>query len=61
LGFEREVSAFIVWSVERGVTLCLVVYIQKSDFHLINIFCVENIVKKCIMASPGDFLVFCTA
>ena len=40
---------------------CLVVYDQKSDFHLINIFCVVIVVKKCIMASPGNLLIFCTA
>ena len=26
---------------------CLVVYVQKSDFHLINVFCVVIVVKKC--------------
>jgi len=26
---------------------CLVVYVQKSDFHLINAFCVVIVVKKC--------------
>jgi len=36
-------------------------YIQKSDFHLINVFCVMIVVKRCIMASPGSLLVFCTA
>jgi len=25
---------------------CLVVYVQKSDFHLINVFCVVIVVKK---------------
>jgi len=38
----------------------LVVYVQKSDFRLINVFCVV-IVKKSTMDSPGSFLVFCTA
>jgi len=26
---------------------CLVVYVQKSDFHMINVFCVVIIVEKC--------------
>jgi len=26
---------------------CLVVYVQKSDFHMINVFCVVLVVKKC--------------
>jgi len=37
------------------------VYLQKSDFHLINKFCVVIVVKNCIMASPGSLLVFSTA
>jgi len=27
--------------------MCLVVYVQKSDFHLINAFCVVIVVKIC--------------
>jgi len=41
--------------------MCLVVYVQMSHLHLINIFCVVIVVKKCIMATSGDLLVFCTA
>jgi len=26
---------------------CLVVYVQKKDFHLINVFCVMIVTKKC--------------
>jgi len=26
---------------------CLVVYVQKSDFRLINVFCVVIVVQKC--------------
>jgi len=26
---------------------CLVAYVQKSDFHLINVFCVVIVVQKC--------------
>jgi len=26
---------------------CLVVYVQKSDFYLINVFCVAIVVKNC--------------
>jgi len=26
---------------------CLVVSVQKSDFHLINVFCVVIVIKKC--------------
>jgi len=41
----------------------LVVYVQKSDFHLINVFCVVIVVKKrgYTMYSPGSLLLFCTA
>jgi len=39
-----------------------VVYVQKTDCHLINVFCVVAVVKNVfIMASPGSLLVFCTA
>ena len=41
--------------------MCLNVYVQKSAVHLINVFCVVIVVKKCIMASPGSLLVFCAA
>ena len=42
---------------------CLVVEVQKSDFHLINMFCavIMIIVKKCTMSSPDSLLLFCTA
>jgi len=30
-----------------ALPICLVVNVQKSDFHLINVFCAEIIVKKC--------------
>jgi len=40
---------------------CLVVYVQKSDFHLINLFCVMIVVKKCIAASPSSLLIFWAA
>jgi len=41
--------------------MCLVIYIHKSDLHLINIFCVVIVVKKCILATSGSLLIFCTA
>jgi len=41
--------------------MCLVVYVQMSDLHLINVFCVVIFVKKRIMASSGNLVVFCTA
>ena len=28
--------------------MCLVVYAQKSDFHLINVFCVVTVVKNVL-------------
>jgi len=40
---------------------CLVVYVQKSNFHLINVFCTVIVVKKCTMSSPGSLLLFCPA
>jgi len=42
-----------------ALPICLVLYVQKSDFHLISVFCVVIVVKKCIMSSPGSLL-FCT-
>jgi len=35
---------------------CLVVYVQKSDFHLINVFCVVIVVKNVLCL---DQVVFC--
>jgi len=46
--------------VKRLETAGPVVYVQKSDFHLINGFCVVIVVKKCIMFTPGSLLIFCT-
>jgi len=40
---------------------CLVAYVQKSDFHLINVFCEVIAVKKCTMSSAGSLLLFCIA
>jgi len=31
----------------------LVVYVQKSNFHLINVFCVVIVVKKCRLLCPA--------
>jgi len=39
---------------------CLVVYVQKSDFHLINVFCVVLVVKN-VLSRPGSLLLFCAA
>jgi len=39
---------------------CLVVFVQKSCFHLIKVFC-EEIVKQCTMSTPDSLLSFCTA
>jgi len=47
LRLERGASTSTAWSVERDVSLGLVVYVQKSDFHLIHVFCVVIFVKKC--------------
>jgi len=41
--------------------MCLVVYVHKSDLQLINIFCVVIVAKKCIVATSGSLLIFCTA
>jgi len=40
---------------------CLVVYVQKLDFDLINVFRVAIIAKKCTMSRPGSLLLVCTA
>jgi len=33
--------------ISPTLSTCLVVYVQMSDFHLINVFCVVIVVKKC--------------
>jgi len=35
--------------------------VQKSDFHLINMFCVVIAVKKYTMSTPGSLLLFYAA
>jgi len=35
---------------------CLVGYVQKSGFHLINVFCEGIALKKYTMSSPGSFV-----
>jgi len=37
---------------------CIVVYVQKSDFHMINVFCVVIVVKKCRLLCLAQ-VVFC--
>jgi len=32
--------------VYPALPTCLVVHVQKSDFHLINVFCVEIVIKN---------------
>jgi len=39
----------------------VVVYVHKSDLHLINTFCVVIVVEKCIMPTSGSLLIFCIA
>jgi len=61
LRLEPEAPACIALNVEREASLlCLVVHVQKSDFHLINIFCAVIVVKNGIMPSADSLLVFCT-
>ena len=39
-----------------------IAYVQKSDLHLINVFCVVIVVKKCTVNSPGSlFVLYCIA
>jgi len=47
--------------IYQALPAWLVVYVQKSDFHLINMFCVVIVVKKCTMSRPVSLLSFCTA
>jgi len=48
--------------VHPAMPTCLVVYVQKSDFHLINAFCVVIVVKKYTLSSPGSPLIlYCIA
>jgi len=44
--------------IYSAVPTCLVVYVQKSDFHFPRVVIV---VKKCTMPCPGSLLLFCTA
>jgi len=53
LRLERKASILIACSVEREVKPGPVVYVQKSHFHLIDVFSVVIVVKKCILVSPG--------
>jgi len=39
-----------------ALATCLVVYAQKSDFHLINVFCVVIVVKNL-----GYLILYCIA
>jgi len=48
---ERKPLAFSAWSVEREGSLCLGVYVQKLDSHMVNVFCVVIVVKKCTVLS----------
>jgi len=59
LSVKRQHSLLGVVNVK--LAYMLVVYVQMSDFHLINVFCVVIVVKKCTMASPGGLLEFRTA
>ena len=34
--------------IHPALPICLVVYVQKSDFHLINVFCVVIFVKNVL-------------
>jgi len=43
-----------------ALSTCLVLYIQKSDFYLVNVFCAVIIVKKCTVFSLGSLFLFCT-
>ena len=38
---------------------CLVVYVQKSDFYLINVFCVVIDVKKCKLLCLAQVVFSC--
>jgi len=42
-GFALMGLAFIY----PALPTCLVVYVRKSDFHLIDVFCVVIVVKQC--------------
>ena len=33
--------------VYPALPTCLVVYVKKSDFHFINVFCVVIVIKRC--------------
>jgi len=36
-------------------------YVQKSDFHLVNMLCVVIVVKNLLCLAQGSLLLFCTA
>jgi len=44
-GFTKRFGGLAV--IYPALPTCPVAYIQKSDFHLINVFCVVIVVKKC--------------
>ena len=42
----HDVALMGVAFIYPTLPTCLVVYVQKSDFHLINVFCEVIVVKK---------------
>jgi len=45
--------------IYQALSTCLVVYIQKSDFHLITIFCEVIVVKKCRLLCRAQVVFSC--
>jgi len=41
------------------MSIYLVVYVQKSDFYLINVFCVVTVVIKCRLLCLGQVVFSC--
>jgi len=44
--------------IYSALPTCLVVYVQKSDVHLINVFCVVILVKKCRLLCLAQVVFF---
>jgi len=44
--------------IHPALPICLVVYVQKSEFHLINVFCVVIVIKNVLCLAQLVFAYF---
>ena len=60
---ERKTSPFIAWSVEREASLLDMPSCIRPEVRLTLDQCIlcSDCCEKCIMASSGNLVLFCTA